>query len=76
MVCQRAVYGLTLEVRRASLEFFHHGSRLTRCRTRRIAMRPRDIKMTKACLRTAEVEATVDQWGLMCPAGVPLQHIP
>lgn len=32
-----------------------------------------NLEITKACLRTAEVEATVDQWGVMCPARVPLQ---
>jgi 4-hydroxyphenylacetate 3-monooxygenase len=32
-----------------------------------------NVEITKACLRTAEVEATVDQWGVMCPARVPLQ---
>ena len=32
-----------------------------------------NLELTKACLRTAEVEATVDQWGVMCPSRVPLQ---
>ena len=32
-----------------------------------------NLELTKACLRTAEIEAAVDQWGVMCPARVPLQ---
>jgi 4-hydroxyphenylacetate 3-monooxygenase len=32
-----------------------------------------NLELTKACLRTAEVEAAVDQWGVMCPSRVPLQ---
>lgn len=32
-----------------------------------------NLEITKACLRTAEVEATVDQWDVMCPARMPLQ---
>jgi 4-hydroxyphenylacetate 3-monooxygenase len=32
-----------------------------------------NLELTKACLRTAEVEASIDQWGLMCPSRVPLQ---
>ncbi len=32
-----------------------------------------NLEVTKACLRTAEVDAFVDQWGVMCPAQMPLQ---
>ena len=31
-----------------------------------------NLQVTKACLRTAEVEATLDQWGIMCPPYMPL----
>ena len=31
-----------------------------------------NLEVTKACLRTAEVDAEVDQWGVMCPAEFPL----
>ena len=29
--------------------------------------------MLKACLRASEVDATPNQWGVMCPAGAPIQ---
>ena len=32
-----------------------------------------NLEVTKACLRTAEVEATLDQWGVMCPSATPLR---
>jgi 4-hydroxyphenylacetate 3-monooxygenase len=32
-----------------------------------------NLEVTKACLRAAEVDAKVDQWGVMCPAQMPLQ---
>jgi 4-hydroxyphenylacetate 3-monooxygenase len=31
-----------------------------------------NLEVTKACLRTAEVDAAVDEWGVMCPAEMPL----
>lgn len=31
-----------------------------------------NLEVTKACLRTAEVDAKVDQWGVMSPAPTPL----
>ena len=31
-----------------------------------------NLEVTKACLRTAEVDATVDDWGVMSPAPTPL----
>jgi 4-hydroxyphenylacetate 3-monooxygenase len=31
-----------------------------------------NLEVTKACLRAAEADATVDQWGVMCPAEMPL----
>jgi 4-hydroxyphenylacetate 3-monooxygenase len=31
-----------------------------------------NLEVTKACLRAAEVEAKVDQWGVMCPSRIPL----
>ena len=31
------------------------------------------LEVTKACLRAAEVDAKVDQWGVLCPAELPLQ---
>ena len=31
------------------------------------------LEVTKACLRAAEVDAKVDEWGVMCPAELPLQ---
>ncbi len=31
-----------------------------------------NLEITKACLRAAEADATVDQWGVMCPAEMPL----
>jgi 4-hydroxyphenylacetate 3-monooxygenase len=30
------------------------------------------LEVTKACLRAAEADAAVDQWGVMCPAEMPL----
>jgi len=32
-----------------------------------------NLEVTKACLRAAEVDAKVDEWGVMCPAELPLQ---
>jgi 4-hydroxyphenylacetate 3-monooxygenase len=32
-----------------------------------------NLEVTKACLRAAEVDAKVDQWGVLCPAQIPLQ---
>jgi 4-hydroxyphenylacetate 3-monooxygenase len=31
-----------------------------------------NLEVTKACLRAAEADAAVDQWGIMCPAEMPL----
>ena len=31
-----------------------------------------NLEVTKACLRAAEVDATVDRWGVMCPPYMPL----
>ncbi len=31
-----------------------------------------NLEVTKACLRAAEADAVVDQWGVMCPAEMPL----
>ena len=31
-----------------------------------------NLEITKACLRTAEVDAKIDQWGVMTPASMPL----
>ncbi len=31
-----------------------------------------NLEVTKACLRAAEVDAEMDQWGVMCPAEFPL----
>jgi 4-hydroxyphenylacetate 3-monooxygenase len=31
-----------------------------------------DLELMKACLRAGEVDAKVDEWGLMCPARAPL----
>jgi 4-hydroxyphenylacetate 3-monooxygenase len=31
------------------------------------------LEMTKACLRAAETDAQIDQWGVMCPAQFPLR---
>ena len=31
-----------------------------------------NLEITKACLRTAEVDAKIDQWGVMCPPYMPL----
>ena len=32
-----------------------------------------NLEVTKACLRAAEVDAKIDQWGVLCPAELPLQ---
>ena len=32
-----------------------------------------NLEVAKACLRSAEVDAKVDEWGVMCPAELPLQ---
>ena len=32
-----------------------------------------NLEVTKACLRAAEADAKVDQWGIMAPAELPLQ---
>ncbi len=32
-----------------------------------------NLEMTKACLRAAEADAKIDQWGVMCPAQFPLR---
>ena len=32
-----------------------------------------NLEVTKACLRAAEVDAKVDEWGVLCPAELPLQ---
>jgi len=31
-----------------------------------------NLEVTKACLRTAEVDASLDAWGVMCPAEMPI----
>jgi 4-hydroxyphenylacetate 3-monooxygenase len=31
-----------------------------------------NLEVTKACLRAAEADATIDQWGVMSPAAMPL----
>jgi 4-hydroxyphenylacetate 3-monooxygenase len=31
-----------------------------------------NLEVTKACLRAAEADAKLDQWGVMCPAQMPL----
>ena len=31
-----------------------------------------NLELTKACLRAAEADAKIDQWGVMCPAPFPL----
>jgi 4-hydroxyphenylacetate 3-monooxygenase len=31
-----------------------------------------NLEITKACLRAAEVDAALDQWGVMCPSEMPL----
>jgi len=31
-----------------------------------------NLELTKACLRAAEADAKLDQWGVMCPAQFPL----
>ena len=32
-----------------------------------------NLEVTRSCLRAAEVDAKVDEWGVMCPAELPLQ---
>ena len=32
-----------------------------------------NLEVTKACLRTAEEVAKIDEWGVMCPSELPLQ---
>ena len=32
-----------------------------------------NLEVTRSCLRTAEVDAKIDEWGVMCPAELPLQ---
>ena len=32
-----------------------------------------NLEVTKACLRAAEADAKIDQWGVLCPAALPLQ---
>ena len=32
-----------------------------------------NLEVTKACLRAAEVDAEIDQWGVLCPSALPLQ---
>jgi 4-hydroxyphenylacetate 3-monooxygenase len=32
-----------------------------------------NLEVTRSCLRAAEVDAKIDQWGVMCPAELPLQ---
>jgi 4-hydroxyphenylacetate 3-monooxygenase len=32
-----------------------------------------NLEVTRACLRAAEAEAELDEWGVMCPAYAPLQ---
>ena len=32
-----------------------------------------NLEVTKACLRSAEVDAKIDEWGVLCPAEMPLQ---
>jgi 4-hydroxyphenylacetate 3-monooxygenase len=32
-----------------------------------------NLQVTKACLRAAEADAAIDEWGVMCPAELPLQ---
>ena len=32
-----------------------------------------NLEVTKACLRAAEADAEIDQWGVLCPAALPLQ---
>ena len=32
-----------------------------------------NLEVTKACLRAAEADAKIDQWGVLCPAELPLQ---
>ena len=32
-----------------------------------------NLEVTRSCLRAAEVDAKIDEWGVMCPAELPLQ---
>lgn len=32
-----------------------------------------NLEVTKACLRAAEADAEIDQWGVLCPSALPLQ---
>ena len=32
-----------------------------------------NLEVTRSCLRAAEVDARIDEWGVMCPAELPLQ---
>jgi 4-hydroxyphenylacetate 3-monooxygenase len=32
-----------------------------------------NLEVTKACLRAAEADAEIDEWGIMCPSYAPLQ---
>ena len=32
-----------------------------------------NLEVTKACLRASEADASLDEWGVMCPAELPLQ---
>jgi len=32
-----------------------------------------NLEVTKACLRAAEADAKIDQWGVLCPSALPLQ---
>jgi 4-hydroxyphenylacetate 3-monooxygenase len=32
-----------------------------------------NLEITKACLRAAEADAEIDEWGVMCPSYIPLQ---
>ena len=34
-----------------------------------------NLELTKVCLRTAEVDASGDQWGIMCPGRVPFPNV-
>jgi 4-hydroxyphenylacetate 3-monooxygenase len=41
----------------------------------RLAELMADVEILKACLRAAEADAQLDQWGVMCPALLPLEVI-
>ena len=32
-----------------------------------------NLEVTRSCLRASEVDAKTDEWGVMCPAELPLQ---